>query len=107
MTDLSESDARHLRAAFRVAARAREGGNLPFGCVVADDTGKVVIEQGNMALAPVRDPTAHAETVAAGLAARAMSRESWLASPCTRTQSRAPCAPAPSTGPGSGVSSSD
>jgi tRNA(Arg) A34 adenosine deaminase TadA len=70
VTDLSESDARHLRAAFRVATRAREEGNLPFGCVIADDTGNVVIEQGNMALAPVRDPTAHAETVAAGLAAR-------------------------------------
>ena len=70
MTGLGGTDVVHLRAALRVAARAREQGNLPFGCVVADGAGEVVIEQGNAALVPVRDPTAHAETLAAGLAAR-------------------------------------
>jgi len=70
MTELNEVDARHLRSAFRVAARAREEGNLPFGCVVVDDSGEVVIEQGNLALRPVRDATAHAEALAAGRAAR-------------------------------------
>jgi tRNA(Arg) A34 adenosine deaminase TadA len=38
--------------------------------VVADEGGNVVIEQTNMALLPRRDPTAHAETLAAGLAGR-------------------------------------
>ena len=70
MTALNETDASHLRHSFEVAARAREAGNLPFGCVVVDDAGKVVIEQGNLALRPVRDATAHAEAVAAGRAAR-------------------------------------
>jgi tRNA(Arg) A34 adenosine deaminase TadA len=70
MTGFSESDARHLRAAFRVARQAREEGNLPFGCVLVDDAGNVLLEQGNLGLTPVRDPTAHAETVAAGRAAR-------------------------------------
>ena len=70
MTALSQTDARNLRAAFQVAVRAREEGNLPFGCVLADDAGVIVIEQGNVGLVPVRDPTAHAETVAAGRAAR-------------------------------------
>jgi tRNA(Arg) A34 adenosine deaminase TadA len=70
MAELSETDARLLRAAFQVAIRAREDGNLPFGCVLADDAGNVVIEQGNLGLVPVRDATAHAETVAAGRAAR-------------------------------------
>jgi tRNA(Arg) A34 adenosine deaminase TadA len=67
---LSDGDARLVRAAFEVALRAREEGNLPFGCVIADGAGNVVIEQGNKALLPVRDPTAHAETIGAGLAAR-------------------------------------
>lgn len=70
MTALSEVDERHLRAAFRVAARTREEGNLPFGCLIADEGGDVVIEQGNLALVPVRDATAHAETTAARRAAR-------------------------------------
>jgi tRNA(Arg) A34 adenosine deaminase TadA len=67
---LTDTDAGHLRSAFEVARRAREEGNLPFGCVIADDSDNEVIEQGNKALFPLRDPTAHAETVAAGLAAR-------------------------------------
>jgi tRNA(Arg) A34 adenosine deaminase TadA len=70
MTALNETDQRHLRAAFRVALRAKEEGNLPFGCVIVDEAGEVVVEQGNQALLPTRDPTAHAEARAAGTAAR-------------------------------------
>jgi len=70
VTALNETDARHLRHASEAAAQAREAGNLPFGCVVVDGAGKVVIERGNLALRPVRDATAHAEAVAAGRAAR-------------------------------------
>lgn len=70
MTGLNETDTLFLRAAFQVAARARDEGNLPFGCIVVDDDGKVVIEQGNRGLVPVRDATAHAESLAAGQAAR-------------------------------------
>jgi len=39
VTELSDTDALHLRAAFEVAVRARAEGNLPFGCVVTDGTG--------------------------------------------------------------------
>ncbi|MGA3353950.1 MAG: deaminase [Acidimicrobiales bacterium] len=67
---LELSDARLLRAAFGVALRAREDGNLPFGCVIADGEGRIVIERANAVLLPVRDATAHAEAVAAGIAAR-------------------------------------
>jgi tRNA(Arg) A34 adenosine deaminase TadA len=70
VAELSETDREHLRTAFALALRAREAGNLPFGCVVADAAGKVVIEEQNVALVPVKDPTAHAETLAAALAAR-------------------------------------
>ena len=70
MTALGEADARHLRAAFEVATRARAEGNLPFGCLLVDGAGNVVIEQENAGLVPSRDATAHAETVAASRAAR-------------------------------------
>jgi tRNA(Arg) A34 adenosine deaminase TadA len=70
VTDLSEADTLHLREAFQVALRARQEGNLPFGCVIVDPDGNVVIEQGNLALLPVRDATAHAETTAARRAAQ-------------------------------------
>jgi tRNA(Arg) A34 adenosine deaminase TadA len=71
MTGLSETDERHLRAAFQIAARARDEGNLPFGCLVVDEAGEVVVEQGNVGLVPVRDATAHAEATAArGIARR-------------------------------------
>lgn len=75
MAELSAADAAGLRAAFAVAARARTGGNLPFGCVVADESGDVVCEQGNRALRPVRDPTAHAEALAAGEVSRRFEPE--------------------------------
>jgi len=90
MTVLSETDARHLRAAFQVARRAREEGNLPFGCLIVDEAGNVVVEQGNLALIPVRDATAHAETIAAGRAARRYE-PSELAG-CTLYTSAEPCA---------------
>jgi len=70
MTAFGKSDETHLRAAFAVAAQAREEGNVPFGCVVVDATGKVVIEQGNKGLVPVPDATAHAERLAASLASQ-------------------------------------
>jgi tRNA(Arg) A34 adenosine deaminase TadA len=70
MTALSDADAGNLRAAFQVAVQARAEGNLPFGCVVVDGAGTVVIAQGNLALVPVRDATAHAEAVAAVRVAR-------------------------------------
>ena len=87
---LSDSDAAFLRRAFEVALRAREEGNLPFGCVVADVAGSVVIEQGNRALVPVRDPTAHAESIAAGLAARRYQPEELAG--FTLYSSAEPCA---------------
>jgi len=70
MTALNETDERYLRSAFQVALRARSEGNLPFGCVIVDAAGEVIIEQGNEALLPVRDATAHAETLASRTAAR-------------------------------------
>jgi tRNA(Arg) A34 adenosine deaminase TadA len=67
---LSAEQARLLRACFSLAVEAREEGNLPFACLVADEAGNVVATEKNAALVPVRDPTAHAEAVAAATAGR-------------------------------------
>jgi tRNA(Arg) A34 adenosine deaminase TadA len=48
-----------LRLAFGVAARARTHGNHPFGSVLVDGSGKVLLEAENGYM-PDRDMTAHA-----------------------------------------------
>lgn len=75
MTDptiLPDLDHEHfLRRAFAVAERARQGGDHPFGRILVDATGRVVLEQGNGYTAEGGDMTAHAERL---LATRASKR---------------------------------
>lgn len=60
----------YLRKAIAVAARAAEDGSHPFGAILVDGDGKVLMEQGN-AYMPDHDMTGHAERV---LATRASQR---------------------------------
>jgi len=53
-------DERHLLAAIELARRARENGNHPFGALLVDDAGDVVLEAENTVVT-ARDPTGHAE----------------------------------------------
>jgi tRNA(Arg) A34 adenosine deaminase TadA len=63
MTTITASDAdrTHLRRAIAVAKRAVEHGNHPFGAVLADAAGAVVLEAENTVVTG-RDVTGHAET---------------------------------------------
>ena len=79
-----------LRRAFDVARRARAGGDHPFGSVLADEEGRVLMEQGNGYSAGGNDRTAHAESLLASQAARAYSLD-FLAR-CTLYASVEPCA---------------
>ncbi len=79
-----------LRRAFDVAIRSREGGDHPFGSVLADADGKLLMEQGNGYSSEGRDRTAHAERLLASRAARAYDLE-FLAR-CTLYTSAEPCA---------------
>ena len=79
-----------LRKAFDVAKRAREGGDHPFGSVLADAEGKLLMEQGNGFTSEGRDRTAHAERLLASRAARAYGLD-FLAR-CTLYTSAEPCA---------------
>ena len=94
-----------LRQAFAVAKRARETGDHPFGSVLADGDGDLLMEQGNGFTSEGRDRTAHAERLLASRAARAYDLHSFGAARSTPRPSRARCAPARSTGPASAASS--
>jgi tRNA(Arg) A34 adenosine deaminase TadA len=60
-----------LRKAFDVARRSRDGGDHPFGSVLADGDGNLLMEQGNGYTSEGRDRTAHAERLLASRVARA------------------------------------
>jgi tRNA(Arg) A34 adenosine deaminase TadA len=79
-----------LREAFDVARQAREVGDHPFGSVLADGEGKLLMEQGNGFTSEGRDRTAHAERLLASRAARAYDL-GFLAR-CTLYTSAEPCA---------------
>jgi len=55
------SDEEYLRRAFAVAGRARANGNPPFGSILVDASGAVVLEAENSSTSE-RDCTGHAET---------------------------------------------
>jgi tRNA(Arg) A34 adenosine deaminase TadA len=79
-----------LRRAFDVARRSRAAGDHPFGSVLADGEGKLLMEQGNGYTSESGDRTAHAERLLASRAARAYDLK-FLAR-CTLYTSAEPCA---------------
>ena len=79
-----------LRQSFAVATRARDGGDHPFGSVLADKDGKVLREQGNGYTSEGNDRTAHAEKLLASWAAKHLSLEELQG--CTLYTSAEPCA---------------
>ncbi|WP_024801466.1 nucleoside deaminase [Nocardia sp. BMG51109] len=54
------TDVANLRRAFEVAARSAAGGNHPFGAVLADPDGRVLLETENTVVTD-NDCTGHAE----------------------------------------------
>lgn len=89
MDDVSERDEHFLRLSFTVARRSLTHGNHPFGCIVVDAGGTVLIETENGYL-PDHDATAHAERLAATQACRTLNHE--VLAPSTLYSSAEPCA---------------
>jgi tRNA(Arg) A34 adenosine deaminase TadA len=87
---IRDYDERLLRASFAVARRAREGGDHPFGSVLADKDGNILREQGNGYTGEGHDRTAHAERLLASWAARTLSLAELQE--CTLYTSAEPCA---------------
>jgi tRNA(Arg) A34 adenosine deaminase TadA len=84
-----ERDEGFLRRAIEVARRAREHGNQPFGAVLVDPDGNVVLE-GENTVETEHDATAHAERNLMSLASRRFDKD-FLAR-CTMYTSAEPCA---------------
>ena len=83
-------DERLLRASFKVAQRSRDGGDHPFGSVLADRNGNILREQGNGFLSEGNDRTAHAEKLLSSWAATHLTLDELQA--CTLYTSAEPCA---------------
>lgn len=62
LSDLSERDVQLLRRVIEICAEAKEAGNYPFGCLLADQDGNILMEQGNCENEHQGDCTGHAET---------------------------------------------
>jgi tRNA(Arg) A34 adenosine deaminase TadA len=89
MTDISERDAHFLHLSFAVARRSTTYGNHPFGAILVDDSGKVLIEAENGYM-PAHDGTAHAERLLATEACRTLSKD--ILARATIYSSAEPCA---------------
>lgn len=61
MNSLTDTDLSFLRQAIAVAQRARDKGNQPFGSVLVDENGVVLLEAENT-INTDHDATAHAES---------------------------------------------
>lgn len=85
---MNEHDLKHLRAAIQIAQRARDHGNHPFGSLLADEHGEILLEAENSVVTD-SDSTAHAETNLVRLASRKFSAEAL--SKCTLYSSTEPC----------------
>lgn len=84
----TNSDIAFLEQANIVAKKARESGNTPFGAILVDADGVVLMEQGN-AEGDTGDATAHAEMTLASRASRAYSKDRlWH---CTLYTTCEPC----------------
>src|SRR5712691_9120428 len=86
---MSKGFRQHLRRAIELAREAREHGNHPFGALLVDDRGNVVLEAENTVRTD-KDVTAHAET---NLMRMASARfEPGFLEWCTLYTSTEPCA---------------
>jgi len=79
-----------LRRAIELAREARNDGRHPFGSLIVNAIGEVVVEARNNAVRPKGDPTQHAETVACSAAAKLLSEQELAG--CTLYTSTEPCA---------------
>ena len=64
-----------LRRTFVLADEARQSGSAPYGALVADADGKVIVERGNTTAQGDGDPTQHAELVASAGAWRVLGTD--------------------------------
>jgi tRNA(Arg) A34 adenosine deaminase TadA len=85
---MDENDLRFMRVAIDVARKARDKGNHPFGAVLVDEQGHILMEAENTVVTE-KDCTGHAET---NLMRRASRKyDSDFLARCTLYTSTEPC----------------
>ena len=89
MDDQASRDEHYLRRSFDAGRRAMANGNHPFGAVLVDSDGKLLLEAEN-AFMPSHDGTAHAERLLCTEAATTFAAEVLTGS--TLYSSAEPCA---------------
>ena len=85
---MDENDLKFIRAAIDVARKARARGNHPFGAILVDEQGHILIEAENTVVTD-KDCTGHAETNLMRQASKTYDR-GFLAR-CTLYASTEPC----------------
>ena len=79
----------YLRRAIEISKEAREAGNTPFGALLVNKEGEIIMEQGNIEITE-KICTGHAEAALAARASHEYSREFlW---DCTLYTTAEPCA---------------
>ncbi|MGG3799947.1 nucleoside deaminase [Metabacillus fastidiosus] len=79
----------YLEKCVEVSKRSRENGNTPFGAILVDDSGNILMEQENIELTEHKC-TGHAETALMERASQTYSKEFlWN---CTLYSTAEPCA---------------
>ena len=86
---MDSKDLQHLHTAIEVAQRAREHGNHPFGAILVNENGQVLLQAENTVITD-SDCTGHAETNLMRLASQHFPTEKLAA--CTLYTSTEPCA---------------
>lgn len=75
LTDLKEFEVRLLYRVLEICKESKEKGNHPFGCLLADKEGNILMEQGNEEVSLGGDCTAHAEALLMRKASKIYSKE--------------------------------
>ena len=88
--EVTEQDLVYLRRSIELAREARADGRHPFGSLIVNEHGEVIVESRNNAVRPKGDPTQHAEILACAAAGKLLD-ERQLAK-CTLYTSTEPCA---------------
>ena len=86
---MDDRDEAFLRRAIEVARRSLQHGNMPFGAILVDANGDVVLEAENTSITD-HDPTGHAEANLMRMAGRLFEPDHLAG--CTMYTSCEPCA---------------
>ncbi len=75
LSDLKDYEVKLLQRVIEICREARDKGNHPFGCILTDSNGNILMEQGNEEVSLKGDCTAHAETLLMRKASQVYSKE--------------------------------